>query len=93
MKYFTFTAKCTKHNCDLEYVEPEGFEPDFVPRPTIEGVQLSPIEWTLDFVSRWQCPVFVEEAANAFMGYGNEYPQYDAEHKHWAFVAQNGEVS
>jgi len=91
MKYFTFTARCTLHNCDLEYIEPEGFEPDLVPievRWDSEGK-----EYELDYAARWQCPVFVKDVVEAYQDdESKEVPQEDTEREHWEFIAQNSET-
>jgi hypothetical protein len=97
MKYFTFTARCALHDVDLEYLEPEGFEPDLTPiEVEPEGSEYTgdtAKEYELEFASRWQCPVFLEIVANIFIQVENDElpPQEDEEREHWEFVAQNSE--
>ena len=89
MKYFTFTARCALHNVDLEYIEPEGFEPDLMPIPREQDVAVNwgdeGKEYELDFAGRWSCPVFYKETDDVF--------DQDEEREHWEFVAQNSEVN
>lgn len=87
MKYFTFTARCAKHDVDLEYIEPEGFEPDLVPIPMEPELGERVQEYELEFASRWQCPTFQKK----YEDNDEIWDHYDSEREHWEFVAQNSE--